>query len=337
MLALVAVCSCTVAVGARPVAAAQLTAASTGSVYRQLQVIGAQLSALGQRFDEETARVDALTQKIRNARAQIQVDITTVAGDRLQLRKAAIAAYVDEGSVASTNPLFATNANELGAASVYVQVADGNLSGSVATLTNAQAALASDQHKLRSALSAEEAAVATTASERSRGMALQAQLTAEYKQAEASAAYAEAQDQANAAALDAYPSVTRQSSSSFPDPPPNSKGEIAVDFALSMVGVPYCWGGASRACVDCSGLTMLSWAAAGVQLPHYSGAQMADTTPVPVNDIEPGDLIFYGPGGSEHVAIYYQDGLMIEAPYTGAYVHVTPVRFYGGFAGVGRP
>ena len=64
---------------------------------------------------------------------------------------------------------------------------------------------------------------------------------------------------------------------------------------------------------------------------------MADTTPVPVSDLEPGDLLFYGPGGSEHVAMYIGNGEMIEAPYTGAYVWITGLRLSGGFVGAGRP
>ncbi len=121
--------------------------------------------------------------------------------------------------------------------------------------------------------------------------------------------------------------------------PPSSggAGAEAVAAAESYLGVPYVWGGASRAGVDCSGLTMLAWAAAGVSLPHYSGAQMADTTPVPIADLEPGDLLFYGPGGDEHVAMYVSPGTMIEAPYTGAVVRLTGLRLSGGFAGAGRP
>jgi cell wall-associated NlpC family hydrolase len=82
---------------------------------------------------------------------------------------------------------------------------------------------------------------------------------------------------------------------------------------------------------------MLAWEAAGVSLPHYSGAQMADSTPVPLSDLEPGDLLFYGPGGSEHVAMYIGGGQMIEAPYTGAVVWITGARFGDGFVGAGRP
>ncbi len=88
---------------------------------------------------------------------------------------------------------------------------------------------------------------------------------------------------------------------------------------------------------DCSGLTAWSWGQVGVALPHYSGAQMADSTPVPISDLEPGDLLFYGPGGSEHVAMYVGPGEMIEAPYTGATVWLTGLRLGGDFVGAGRP
>ena len=58
---------------------------------------------------------------------------------------------------------------------------------------------------------------------------------------------------------------------------------------------------------------MLAWAAAGVNLPHYSGAQYAAVTPVPLSDLQPGDLLFYGPGGTEHETMYIGGGDMIEA------------------------
>ena len=112
-------------------------------------------------------------------------------------------------------------------------------------------------------------------------------------------------------------------------PPPSAAGGAgAVQAAESQVGVPYVWGGESpkgsaSPGFDCSGLTAWSWGQVGVGLPHYSGAQMADSTPVPISDLQPGDLLFYGPGGSQHVAMYVGPGTMIEAPYTGASVWVT--------------
>ncbi len=81
---------------------------------------------------------------------------------------------------------------------------------------------------------------------------------------------------------------------------------------------------------------MWAYAQVGISLPHYSGAQFDDTTHIPLADIEPGDLLFYGPGGSEHVAMYVGGGQMIEAPYTGASVWITAIRTGDDFAGVGR-
>src|SRR5664279_708635 len=120
-------------------------------------------------------------------------------------------------------------------------------------------------------------------------------------------------------------------------PPPLAAGAAgAVQAAETMIGVPYVWGGSSPSGFDCSGLVEWSYAQVGISLPHYSGGQYNDTTHIPLADIQPGDLLFYGPGGSDHVAMYVGGGSMIEAPYTGATVHITGVRTDGGFAGVGR-
>jgi cell wall-associated NlpC family hydrolase len=62
---------------------------------------------------------------------------------------------------------------------------------------------------------------------------------------------------------------------------------------------------------------------------------MAATTPVPFSNISPGDLIFYGPGGSDHVAMYVGGGMMIESPHRGAFVGINPMRM--GYSGIGRP
>ncbi len=120
-------------------------------------------------------------------------------------------------------------------------------------------------------------------------------------------------------------------------PPPLAAGAGgAVQAAEREIGVPYVWGGDTPAGFDCSGLVQWAYAQVGIGLPHFSGAQYDDTTHIPLADIEPGDLLFYGPGGSDHVAMYVGGGSMIEAPYTGASVWITGVRTGGGFAGVGR-
>ena len=102
------------------------------------------------------------------------------------------------------------------------------------------------------------------------------------------------------------------------------------------MGVPYVWGGASpSAGFDCSGLIMWAYAQVGISLPHYSGAQFAATVHIPLSDIQPGDLLFYGPQGSDHESMYVGGGQMIEAPHAGASVRIVGVRTDGSTV-VGR-
>ena len=107
----------------------------------------------------------------------------------------------------------------------------------------------------------------------------------------------------------------------------------AIATAMTYLGVPYVWGGESYGGVDCSGLTMLAWESAGVDLPHLSRAQYGYGTHVPLGDMEAGDLIFWSSDGTQsgiyHVALYLGDGEMIEAPTFGVPVRVTGVYSWG--------
>ncbi len=123
--------------------------------------------------------------------------------------------------------------------------------------------------------------------------------------------------------------------------------EIVVDRAMAQLGEIYAWGGGdedgptlgirdggvadahgdySKVGFDCSGLMIYAFAGIGVSLPHYSGYQYSMGSRVDVSDRERGDMLFWGPGGSEHVALYLGDGKMIEAPQSGEVVRVSPVR-----------
>ncbi|WP_194824655.1 NlpC/P60 family protein [Nocardia sp. XZ_19_231] len=123
--------------------------------------------------------------------------------------------------------------------------------------------------------------------------------------------------------------------------------ETVVDRAMSQLGVTYAWGGGDedgptlgirdggtgdahgdfdKVGFDCSGLMLYAFAGIGVSLPHYSGYQYNAGTRVDVADRERGDMLFWGPGGSVHVAMYLGNGKMIEAPESGDVVKISPVR-----------
>ena len=111
----------------------------------------------------------------------------------------------------------------------------------------------------------------------------------------------------------------------------------AIQFAKAQLGDPYLWAAAGPDRWDCSGLTMMSWKAGGVALPHYSAAQYQLTVHIGVADLRPGDLVFWGtsPNTIHHVAMYIGNGQIIQAPRTGSYVEISgmydwiPPNFFG--------
>jgi peptidoglycan DL-endopeptidase RipB len=124
------------------------------------------------------------------------------------------------------------------------------------------------------------------------------------------------------------------------------RGPQAIEYMIrragSQMGVPYSWGGgtltgpgpgvdedAGKIGFDCSGLTRYAFAGVGVQIPKYSGDQYNSGRPIAPDQAKRGDLIFYGPGGSQHVTIYLGGGRMLEASGSAGKVTVSPVRMPG--------
>ncbi len=109
----------------------------------------------------------------------------------------------------------------------------------------------------------------------------------------------------------------------------SSAGARAVSAAESVLGAPFVWGGSSPGGFDCSGLTRWSYGQAGVYLPGGSYNQINYGYPVGWNDLRRGDLVFYGPGGSQHVAMYYGNGQVIQASNENTGVHIASIYYIG--------
>jgi cell wall-associated NlpC family hydrolase len=124
------------------------------------------------------------------------------------------------------------------------------------------------------------------------------------------------------------------------------RGPQAVEYVIrrggSQMGVPYSWGGGSLTGpttgvddganingFDCSGLMRYMFAGVGVLIPRFSGDQYSAGRHIPPSEAKRGDLIFYGPGGGQHVTMYLGNGKMLEASSLAGKVTVSPVRTAG--------
>jgi cell wall-associated NlpC family hydrolase len=110
---------------------------------------------------------------------------------------------------------------------------------------------------------------------------------------------------------------------------------VALEWAFAELGKPYVWAATGPNSFDCSGLTQFVWRQAGVAIPRVAADQDTWSIPVPLSQLLPGDLVFYGTTDIHHVGIYIGDGLMINAPHTGDVVRVSSI-WWSDLAGFGR-
>jgi cell wall-associated NlpC family hydrolase len=117
----------------------------------------------------------------------------------------------------------------------------------------------------------------------------------------------------------------------------SGRGSIALRFSLKQMGDRYVYGAAGPTLWDCSGLTMRAFGTAGVSLPHSAAAQARYGKRIALNQLKPGDLVFFGRNRYiSHVGIYISKGRMVNAPKPGSQVKImkfTPnfgsLSFYG--------
>lgn len=101
----------------------------------------------------------------------------------------------------------------------------------------------------------------------------------------------------------------------------------------AQLGDPYVWGAAGPNAFDCSGLVYYAARMAGIKnVPRTSQEQFRVGTPVQMNSLRPGDLVFmnYEGVGATHVGVYVGNGQILEAPHTGDVVKTLPVSAFAG-------
>src|SRR5271166_2692889 len=108
---------------------------------------------------------------------------------------------------------------------------------------------------------------------------------------------------------------------------PTQAVATAITFAEQQLGKPYLWGGTGPDAFDCSGLVMMAYRAAGINIARTSQDQWATEQRVPASQVQPGDLVFFAgsdgtPTSPGHVGLVIGNGKMIEAYATGFPIRV---------------
>ncbi len=307
-------------------------------------------AALSENYDEAVVRLHAAERAVVVFDARVVSAEAKVSSAKLQLRKAAVLAYVTGQMDEINSPLLIANASQGEQLAVYAGFAAGDLRSSLSRYesitntitTNREEAVATElgiqlQVSAVKAMRDEAAQLVKQASRQY--AAISSKLLRLVGQKEFTRLFAGSPTGArytgkNLAGIDA------------PKPASRKQALEAAAAARKYLGVPYVFGGSSHSGVDCSGLTMLAWAAAGVSLEHSATLQWEASTPVTLNHLRPGDLLFYhfaddGNFPITHVVMYlgsgpYGSATAIQAAYPGTNVAYTPI-YFSGFVSAGEP
>jgi cell wall-associated NlpC family hydrolase len=271
-----------------------------------------------------------------------QVLLDTLRGDRLQMAEDIAARRSD---LDARNAELAGQQRSLDALEDERKAAKERLEGLV---EEQQGLYDSASAELREAVAAEQRRREEEAARRAAEQIARAQAeAAAAAQRQAAAAAAAAPRRSSPAAPTTVPSAPSSGGTppkaqppapppAAPSIPPNSGAAGAIAAAKSQLGLPYRYGGSSPSTgFDCSGLMLWSWAQVGVSLPRTSRAQFAATQRIPISQLQPGDLVFFG-SPVYHVGMYVGGGQMIHSPHTGDVVKISSIGYMRGVVNGGR-
>jgi peptidoglycan DL-endopeptidase CwlO len=268
--------------------------------------ISQQIDSLAQQFDGLQIQLSQARAEVRIARQSAQRDAQLLGQDQGYIASIAVESYMTGGMSPSLQLLQTSSPQTmLSRASIMTQLAAEN--GAKVNLVStaqiaAQRATAAANQEAQKAAQVEHAMAATEAKLQARENVFNSKAFAQ--------------------AVAIYDRTGH-----YPDVPVagDSLGVRALNEALSMIGRPYVWGGASPSVgFDCSGLVVWAYAQEGITLEHFTGDLWNEVVHVPESQLKPGDLVFFYADIS-HVGMYIGNGLMVDAPTFGQDVQIQPI------------
>ena len=304
-----------------------------GDKRAEAKQVADKLAALDSRAMELNAQYEAANyelhlaqQKVSEAKVYLEQTNTELDQRRDDVKRYAVAAYQTGNDSPEFDALLTSDPSSGVQKRSYLENLSGNRKDLVESLNAARSKAEEDRVRLESAQGDADAraseiektrtAAASAADEqRSVNSKVQGELATLVAEETAQRAAA-ARAASAAAAAQRASSSTGGSSTRGPignPPPPGQGASGAIGAAMSRVGAPYVWAASGPNAFDCSGLVMWAYGRVGVSLPHFSGAQYAMTTRIGASQLAPGDLVFWGGAGSEHVAIYMGGNQIVHA------------------------
>jgi cell wall-associated NlpC family hydrolase len=313
-------------------------AASQKDVQAQIDKLAAEISDLDEQYNQASIHLQKVQSEIQDSQGQsakAQIDFLA-----LQKVASAQAAAIYRAGAPSLLVAFLSSKNlddfnkkmelisqvsdwqsgimtSLQIADQRARLAQSDLSRELAQATSINASLARQRNALDDRLASEQ------------------RLLGQITQANRQAAIKAAADRAAAVRAAMAAKQGTQTTGPLPALPSSGLAANALRAAMSEIGKPYLWAGSGPGSFDCSGLTMSSWRAAGVLLPHSAAAQYSSSRHVGVDQLQPGDLVFFG-RPIHHVGMYVGGGMMVHAPESGETVQVSPLS-RGDLVGASRP
>lgn len=316
------------------------------------------LSALNEQINSTQNELDKANADIAAAEALVAAAKAKTTELRAEVARRAAAVYTQSGTNSGVEELDAANAQDLSSKQKYSSLAAQRDNEVVAQLAKAKEQVTerkADAEDARQAAQGKQDELQSQKSKLDEGQAqltqLKSKVTGEIatlvqqaeneRKARETAAAKVQYDAQLAAAAQQQPTQDTSGGGGGGDytyggntatPPPTSGGVSAVlAYAYAQLNKPYCYAGVGPGCYDCSGLTMMAWAQAGVSMSHGSYDQLASFPRVSMDQLQPGDLVYW----DSHVGIYVGNGSVLHAPHTGTVVQITPI--WPGVIGANRP